>query len=107
MKLFLGLLLAWVLTAWNDVHAGTWVGQCVYPHAEPFKIVVYENPNKDSVSTVSVQYASYSVQAQSNGWIGIWTTPDYTVDNPYEHANEFVGWVDKKDFDLQALRNCT
>lgn len=107
MKTILLILVAWILVAWNDARADTVVMQCVYPAVVPTKIVVYANPVGEAKSENKVGYFAYKVGAEQNKRIAIWSVPDYSKEDPFELSDRFIGWVEKSQFELQDLRNCT
>lgn len=108
MKYIVGFLFALVLTSWIDqASAADIVGQCVYPNIEPFKVVVYTDPTSDAVSDQLIHYESYTVGARTYNRIGLWSVPDYRKSDPYANSGLFIGWVERSQFDIQALRNCT
>lgn len=107
MKTIFTMVMVCLWLMLGNAHAASMVGQCVYPNIEPFKINVYVYAVGDELSETHINYRSYSVGMETNGRVGLWTVPDYSKESPYEYAGFFVGWVEKTQMDLQALRNCS
>ena len=109
-KVFFGILFAWILVAWNDAQAGglpPYLGKCVYPVGNPAAITVYLTPSNVVKTERRVAYAAYLVKDENrNGYVALWSVPDYSKSNPYENDNKFLGWVDKSKVELQDMSSC-
>lgn len=95
-------------------HAANNVGQCVYPKTKPaqkgrleFKnpVHIYKTPNSTEYQVLK-DLISFTIKAESNGFIQLVTVPDYDLADPDKAAGKVVGWAKLSDFKLQDLRNC-
>lgn len=90
----------------SAAHAGSWVGQCVYPKTKPGKngylefknpVYVYKTPAEGDKQPLT-QLSAFTVKAESKGFVQLATAGD--------ESQKVVGWVKPGDFMLQDLRNC-
>jgi hypothetical protein len=113
-KVFLVFAFA-IFAATNGVaHAANNVGQCVYPKTKPaqkgrleFKnpISIYKTPGAAEFEILK-DLTSFSVKAESKGFIQLVTVPDYGQPDPDKTAGKVVGWAKLSDFKIIELRNC-
>jgi len=92
------------------------VGQCVYPKTTTAKdgslnfkqpIVIFNEPDAQTGNAVLKTFSAFTIGAESNGFVQLLTVPDYDAADPERDAGKVFGWAKMKDFDFQALRNCT
>lgn len=92
------------------------VGQCVYPKTTSAKdgslnfkqpIAIFSEPNTQAGNTVLKTFSAFTIGAETNGFVQLLTVPDYDAADPERDAGKVFGWAKMKDFDFQALRNCT
>ncbi len=90
------------------------VGQCVYPKTKPtakggveFKnpVHIYKAPDSAEHEVLKV-FSSFSVKAESKGFIQLVTVPDYELPDPDKAAGKVIGWAKLSDFKKVELRNC-
>lgn len=72
------------------------VGTCVYPHNNPKNIQVFESNSATVGQKGVLGFEPYMVNMTQLGRAGIWRVSD----------DNFVGWVNKQDLEVQDLRNC-
>lgn len=92
------------------------VGQCVYPKTTVAKdgslkfkqnVVIFSEPNAQASNSVLKTFSAFTIGAEANGFVQLLTVPDYDAADPERDAGKVFGWAKMKDFDFQALRNCT
>jgi len=112
------LIFALALTSLGSglAFADSSVGQCVYPKSVvgpdgslKFKqqIVILGQPDGNGAQFVLKSFSSFTVGAESNGYIQLVTTPDYDEADPEAGAGKVFGWAKPRDFDFVPLRNCS
>ncbi len=92
------------------------VGQCVYPKTVSAKdgsltfkqpILIFSQPDAQAGKTELKTFSAFSIGAEANGFVQLLTVPDYDAADADRDAGKVFGWAKLKDFDFQALRNCT
>jgi hypothetical protein len=92
------------------------IGQCVYPKTTVAKdgslnfkqqVLIFSEPNAQAGSSILKAFSAFTIGAEANGFVQLLTVPDYEAADPERDAGKVVGWAKMKDFDYQALRNCT
>lgn len=94
-------------------HAGSHVGQCVFPKTVfkagrmEFKQPVYLLSSPTATDkTQLTEFSAFSIKAESNGYVQLVTVPDYNAPDPMKGAGKVIGWAKLSDFKFQDLRNC-
>lgn len=92
------------------------IGQCVYPKTITAKdgslkfkqpVMIFSQPDAQAGKTELTTFSAFSIGAEANGFVQLLTVPDYDAADPERDAGKVFGWAKLKDFDFQALRNCT
>ncbi|MCG9057219.1 hypothetical protein LH442_14820 [Laribacter hongkongensis] len=92
------------------------VGNCLYPktrmtangYQQQRPVFIYASPVPSADKQALSRMAAFMVTAVAKGgWVQLSTVPDYSQPDPDAGAGRIIGWAHAKDFDQQALRNCT